>query len=207
MREETGRFTNDGAAYDLYVELHHLLHAADDGQLLVVLLAEVGAVGLYHAEQLAYDLHDAVEVAWAHLAFHNLVKAAEVELERGAHLLGRVHFLGRGGEDEVGVDAGEQLGVTHQIARIFGEVFLVVELRRIDEDGDERDFVFADAATNKAGVTFVKRAHCRNETYRFPLSVAGCNGQFQLCFCLDDLHIILKIAAKLLLFFDMCKFF
>ena len=92
-REAVG-LADDGHGHDLDAEFLVLDHAADDAELLGVLLAEVGAVGADDAEEAGDDGGDAAEVAGAGRAF-------EAFGEGACHLdpvveAGRVHFVGRG---------------------------------------------------------------------------------------------------------------
>ena len=65
---QTVFLAHDGAAHNLHVHVQVTHHATDDGQLLGVLLAEVGAVGLGDVHQLVNNGAHAAEVRWARLA-------------------------------------------------------------------------------------------------------------------------------------------
>ena len=83
-------------------------HGADDGDLLEILLAEVGACRAHDVKQAADHLRHAVEVSRARGTLHDLVYLPEVEDPRvglGVDLLDRRH------EDEVRTGLFECAGV------------------------------------------------------------------------------------------------
>jgi hypothetical protein len=111
------------------VEVAH--EAADDHELLGVLLAEEGHVGPDHVEELGDDRGHAGEVPGAaDGALHRLADAGDGDRRGEA---GRVDDLGRRGEQDVGAGLGGQLGVAGLVARVGVEVGGLVELRGVDE--------------------------------------------------------------------------
>ena len=96
--------------------MHLAHHFADDGQLLEVFLAKVGAVGLHHVEQLAHHLAHSVEVAGAVLALHHRVQRGIAE---AARIRLGIDFLHRWGEGYRGAALVQQSAVGLQRTRIF----------------------------------------------------------------------------------------
>ena len=116
---------------DRQVEVAH--EAADDGELLRVLLAEEQHVRLHHAEQLGDDDGDAVEVARARGALEALgERAADVDV--GGEAL-RIHLVGRRREDDRDARLLQEAQVAGLVARVLVEVLAAAELRRVHEDG------------------------------------------------------------------------
>jgi hypothetical protein len=88
-------------ADDLDAEVEVQRHPADDGQLLVVLLAEDRDVGPYGEEELGDDGRDPSEVARPERALHRLTERPGIDVGLEA---GGVH--GRRGRHVERVDAG-----------------------------------------------------------------------------------------------------
>ena len=171
-------------------------HMMNDSELLEVFFSEIGFVGLDEVEEPADHLYNAVEVPRSHLAFHDLIESVEIEGKGGIHLFGGVHFFGCRSKDEICADRLQQFGIPLYVSRIFGEIFLVVELCRIDEDGDEAHIVVLHRSFNEAGMSRVKRSHRRYQTDGFTLCFASANDGLQFFFRCDDLHIFLSIKTQ-----------
>ena len=104
-------------------------HAADDRELLGVLLAEIGDVGLDGVEELGDDGGDAAEVLGAALrrvALEDLGEA--LDLDPGREALW-VDLLDRRRVDEVDAGLGREPRVALLVARIAVEVLARPELR------------------------------------------------------------------------------
>ena len=78
----------------------------------------------------------------------------------------REHFLNRWGKRVVRI-LPYQFHITLQRARIFHQVILVVELHRIDENGDKHDFIFQPCALDQGKMTIVQRTHSGHQTDGF----------------------------------------
>jgi hypothetical protein len=138
--------------------------AADDQGLLGVLLPEVGDIGPDHVQQLRDDGGDALEVRGAAvLALERRGQPGDVHRGRRA---GRVDLVGRRREQEVGSGRGGQRRVARLVARIGGEVGGLVELGRVDEEGDDHDLGLRARGADEADVAVVQRAHRRHEADR-----------------------------------------
>src|SRR5690606_19138057 len=131
-------------------------HATDDGELLVVLFAEIGAVGGRGGEELGADGGHAAEMAGPEVAAKTFGKP--FDLDEGAGLLG-VHLFGGGSEEPV--DAGFLAGgeIFVEAARIVCEVARLVELRWVDEEGDDGAGAVSGRAADQLDVAGVQRAH------------------------------------------------
>src|SRR5439155_8221043 len=101
---------------------HHLLY---DRELLRVLLAEIGPVGLQDAEQLYHHRGHAPEVAGPPRSLERRGDGAEVDdgLEAG-----RIHLLDRRREQKVAPGCLEQARVALDVLRVAGQVFGRAEL-------------------------------------------------------------------------------
>ena len=150
--------SHDGAGDNLAEDAALAAHLTDDGNLLVVLLAEVGLVRAHPLEQAAHDDAHAVEVSRTGGTFHHVGNGTEVVNLAGGH---GEDFLHAGGEDVVG-QVADQLHVSLQGAGILFQVLGVVELRGVHEDGAEDHVVLLVGATDKGDVSLVKGAHSRH---------------------------------------------
>ena len=113
---EAVRLAQRGHAGDLDRQVEVAHEAADDGELLRVLLAEEQHVRLHHAEQLGDDDGDAVEVARARGALEALgERAADVDV--GGEAL-RVHLVGRRREDDRDARLLQEAQVAGLVARV-----------------------------------------------------------------------------------------
>ncbi len=110
--------------------------AADDGALLGVLLAEVGAVGAGGDEQLRHHQRDALEVAGAQRAFEG---RADRPCRPPPRWRSRSRTSLAGSGTKAALDAlarRASRGRRRRVLRVAGEVVAGVELRRVDEDAD-----------------------------------------------------------------------
>ncbi len=152
--------TDDGTLDDFERQPQLTHHRLDDGDLLEILLAEVGAGRPHDVEQAADHLRHAVEVARTRGALHHLVHRTEVELPRiglGIDLLHRRH------QHVVGTGLLQQPGVGLGCAGIAHQVVLVVELRRVHEDAHHDRGVLRAGPLHQRAVSCVQGAHRRHE--------------------------------------------
>jgi hypothetical protein len=101
----------------------------------------------------------------------------------------------------------QQIRIAAKVARVLGQIFLVVELGRIDEYRHETYVVLAHATPHKAGVTFMQRTHGRNKPDGFVLPFAGLCLTEEFLLGGNDLHTrnLLKKAGKGTAFFGKNK--
>ncbi len=138
-------------------------HAADDGQLLVVLLSEKGVIGTKEVEELEHHRADSVEVAGAGRSTE--VSGEEV-FPDGYGMVGGIELAAR--REERGIHperpASGEIGL--ELPRIGGQVGGAVKLEGIDEDGNQnRAFRTADLPrrANQGPVTLVEGPHGGNQ--------------------------------------------
>ncbi len=157
---QTVVLADGGDADDLHAEVQVPDHAADQGELLGVLLAVQGDVGTGQVQQLGDDREHAVEVARAGGALQALAHGARGDADLG--LATGVHLVHGGGEHDVRAGLPGELEVGVQGARVAVEVLALTELQRVDEDGDDDLAVPArDTArgADQRGVALVQCAH------------------------------------------------
>ena len=77
-----------------------------------------------------------------------------------------VQFRLAGHEDELGPFLPQHRQVVLERAWILCQVGRIVELRRVDEDADERSIVFRPATSHQREMALVQRAHRRHEAKR-----------------------------------------
>ena len=148
--------THNGAGNQFDGVFDLLQEVADDGNLLEVLFAEIGAVGLRQVEEAAHHHCHAREMARAAGSFHHLLDGAEV-IDRIDGF--GIHLLDGGDEGDVGFCGCELLAVGLHRAGVFGEVFLVIELYGVDKDADDHEVVFLAGTGDQGEVPLVERAH------------------------------------------------
>ena len=158
---------HDRAAGDLHVEVQiedHLLH---NGELLGVLLAEVGVVGQHDVEELGEHRADAAEVGRARQAVHALGEQAHVDVG----LMVLVHLGRFGMEDQIGPHLLRERAVVLEVARVGVEVLVGRELNGIQKDRNDHLIVVLARLLDEARVSFVQVAHRGNEPdgLAFPL--------------------------------------
>ena len=151
---------DDGGADNLDGEVEVTDHAADDGNLLEVFLAEDGDVGLDDVEEFGNDGADAAEVGGALGAFEGL--GEEGFLDPSGVIL-RVEVGGVGEEDGVGA-FGLAEGEVVLLAAGVGVVILVGgELGGVDEDGDDDAVAALLGQADEGEVALVEAAHGGDE--------------------------------------------
>ena len=183
QRQPVG-LADGGADLDPHRDVEVAHDAADDRDLLRVLLAEEGDVGLGDVQQLRDDGGDAGEVRGAALG----------ALERGADLVDRdrrgeasrvdlaaprreqkvgaqaerVDLAGRRREEDVGAGLGGQRRVAGLVARVGGEVGGLVELRWVDEQRHDDLVAGRMGAADEREMALVQGAHRRDEADAAP---------------------------------------
>ena len=125
------RFADGRHAHDVHRQVDVAHHGADEGELLVVFLAEVRRVGAGQVQQLEDDGQYPVEEARTAGPLQRLAERPGVDPDRG--LPGRVHLRACRGEHQVdtfGAGGGE---VGLERARVPVEVLVRPELQRVHE--------------------------------------------------------------------------
>ena len=121
----------------------------DDGHLLGVLLAEVGAIRADDGEELEADgRHCRGSGPGRDAALEALRQL--LDLDPGLEAL-RVHLLGGRGEDEV--DAGLHRRAPRRrssVARVASQILACAELGRVDEEADDDDVVLGAGGAGSA---------------------------------------------------------
>ena len=137
-------------------------HAAKDGDLGRVFLAEEGEVRLGGDEQLGDDGGDAAKMAGAGCAVEAIAEAGDLD-ESGVGAVG-VKFFDRGREENIGAFGFGERAVGLEAAGIAGIVLVGAELRGVDEEahGDLRHAV--PPQSNQRRVAGVERAHGGHQT-------------------------------------------
>ena len=152
---------------DLQREVQVADHALDDGGLLPVLRAEHRDVGQDDVEELGNDSSHAAKVSRTRTTFH-LARQLFLDDPRAEPIAvaGRIHLgIGRD-ENDVHARLTAEQGVLPQVARVFAEIFLRPELRRIDVDTHDDAALRPDElprAADEAEVAFVQIAHRRDK--------------------------------------------
>lgn len=195
-KRQAGGLTYDGARHQLEVKAQMSHHGADDGDLLEVLFAEIGAVGIAHLEEPADNLADPIEMAGAACAFHDAVGGGVGEypgVRCGINLLyGRCkdddRALGGNGGFHGGFCAGDELAVGIERPGIVGKVGFVVELRGIDKDTDDSDVVLADASADERLVAGVEGAHGGDKSYGLVVVPGMIDSIPECCYGVNDFH-------------------
>ena len=132
-------------------------HAADEQQLLGVLLAEVGRVGAGEVHELGDDGEHAVEVAGPGLALEDVAERAGRDPDARVAVL--VDDVGGRGEDEVDARGRADLQVGVEGARVAREVLAWAELQRVEEDRDDDVCGALASGADQGRVPVVQRAH------------------------------------------------
>lgn len=160
---------DDGAGDKFDGVLDLLEEVANHCDLLEIFFAKVCALWLCEVEKTANNNSNSGEMAGATRAFHYFFDRAEVI---GVVDGFGVHLLNGGDEGhELAVDgfgsfeACDFLEVGVDGARIFLEVFLVVELNGVDEETHYHEVVFFAGTGDEGQVAFVKCTHGGNEAY------------------------------------------
>ncbi len=131
--------------------------------MLVVFLAEVGAVGLHEIQELQDDRGHAAKVPRPRGALPPLGQRLDGHPGREP---GRIHEGRRRREDELNAFGAEVREITGQVPRVALEVFVRSELRRVDEDADDHPLALVAGLTDESEVALVQRAHGGHEAER-----------------------------------------
>ena len=158
---EAIRLADGGDAYDFEREFQVPGHATDDDELLGVLLAEIGAIGLDDVKELGDDGGDADEVAGSRGPFVEVGDGAGID---SCVRTGVVHLLGGGSEDEADTGLFEHTQVTVEISGVGGEVLVGAELGGVDKDGGGYGIILDCGAFDEGHVAAVEEAHSGDET-------------------------------------------
>ena len=158
---EAVRLAHRGRTDDLDGQVEVARHGGDDAQLLVILLAEHGDVGLALDQELGDDRRDPGEEMRACRVF---------EADRGLPLRHhldresvRVHVGDRGGPHQIGVLLTQCLNVRREGSWVGREILAGAELRRVDEDRHHDAGRAPACKTHEGEVAGVQRAHGRHE--------------------------------------------
>ena len=143
---------------------------ADDGRLLVVLLAEDGQVRSHGSEELGHHGGDAAEVARAEDAAQACGEF--LYLDEGRKIR-RVEFDGLGVEDRINAALIEQIQVALHIAGIDCQVFPGAELQRVDEDANDGAVAMGQAVVDQAEMSLVQKSHRRHQADAQALAAPG----------------------------------
>ena len=181
---------DDGAGDQLDGVFYLFEKVADDGYLLEVFLAEVGAVGLCKVEEAAHYDGDAGEMAGAAGAFHHLLEGSEVV--DGVDGFG-VHLFDGRHEGDVGSGGRELFEVGIDGAGVFGKVFVVVELYGVDEDADDDEVVLLAGFGHKREVSVVERPHGGDEADGFICLFGFLNGCGEGSYGSERLHCMMGL--------------
>ncbi len=166
-------------AQDLHGEVQIAHHAADQRQLLGVLLPEQRDVGAGEVQQLGDDGEHAVEVTGPGRAFQALAHRARGDPD--LRFATGVDLVDGRREDHVGAGRAGHREIGVQGARVAVEVGGLPELERVDED---RDDDLAGRSDNRAcglyqgGVALVQSAHRHDDGTPGPLAFGGVPRQF-----------------------------
>lgn len=181
-----------GAGDNLHVAADVGDQAADDGDLLPVLLAKVGAGGLDDVEQAAHHLADAIEMARTMGALHDRRLGRKLKV---AGIGSGVDVAHGRREDEVGATSLAKGAVGLQCAGIAFEVGGVVELCGVEEYGDHRHVVFLGATLDERGVALVEGTHRGDESHRLSLLARSEERVLQVCVFFKYFHYLQNISG------------
>ena len=140
-------------------------HSADEDELLPVLFAEVGPFGPRQVEQLQHDRQHAIEVPRPLGAFQggrDLGFGDAVPVPIGVEVAVAWH------DHEISPCRAQRREVCLQDTWVVRQVRAVVELRRVDEDADQRQIVLRAAPLDQRQMPGVQRPHRRHEAQRLP---------------------------------------
>ena len=160
------------------VEVAH--HAPDHRQLLGVLLAEVGDVGLTVLKSLATTVvtpRKWLGPAPRGVAVEDLGQA--LDLDRGREAVG-VDLLDRGRVDEVDAGLGGEPRVALLVARVALEVLAGAELGRVDEEAHDDHVALLAGGAQQREVPVVQEAHRRHQADRAALGAGRRQRRAQL---------------------------
>ena len=142
----------------------------DDRDLLIVLLAEIGGIGLDDVEELGHHRGDAGEMAGPGFAFEFGAKLRQVN--HRLHRL-RIHVGDAGRKNEIDACLFQHGAVAGEIAGILVEILVFAKLQRVDEDRYNSDVVLGLGMRNKAEMALMQVAHGRHKTNRMAGAAVG----------------------------------
>ena len=142
--------------------------------LLVVLLAKVGRIGLQEVEQAIDHGRYALEMAGTKSSFQALVQA--LELVRTGHRSIRVDIGLLRDKDGITTNALQSVKVVFQIQRIGRKVSWIVELGGVHVDAGEDDVIFGPCFFDQCEMPLVQGTHGGNKADSGSLWKAGTKG-------------------------------
>ena len=191
---QTVCLTDDRAADDLNAHGQVEHHAADDRQLLCVLLTEERLIRRYDVEQLGNDRAYTAEMNRTGLAAQ-LTRHFGLHLNKGGKAV-RIHLGHLGMEHHVTAALGQQRTVVLKITRIGLQILTRTKLGRIEEHGRYRAVALLHGRFDQTGVSFMQIAHGRHQTdgqtLLFPLAhlcayfCDGCCDFHCICSCFSQ---------------------
>ena len=152
---------DDGADDDLRREAQIGDHAAEDGNLGRVLLAEEGAIGFGGDQQLGDHGGDAAKVAGAGCAVQTIAEGWDFD-KGGIGAVGIELFDG-GAKSTSAPSAAASAQSASNERGIAAEILVGAELRGVDEDADGDVRARGAGGANQRGVAGMQRAHGGNE--------------------------------------------
>ena len=138
-------------------------HAANDGNLGRILLAEESFIGFGGDEQLGDDRSDAAKMAGAGDAVKTVSEVFDFDKCGAA---GRVHFFDGWGKDDAGTVSLSEGAVSIQGAWVAGEVLAGTELGGVDENADGDVAAGCARGTDERSVAGMERTHGGHESDR-----------------------------------------
>lgn len=168
---------------DVHAQIEVSDQPANDGELLVVLLAEDGEVGLQQAEEAGDDGGDAVEVPGAGGAAE--ARGEPLDVDGGGVARG---VQGRRHEEQVHTRLFAEGGVALGVSRVAVEVLARTELQRIDENADHKLIAERAGEVHQRGVPGVQEAHGRHEADPTALAAQAGEQGLGLVRVVDRLH-------------------
>ena len=147
------------ADLDRNVEIAH--QALDRLELLVILLAEQGDIGLSLHQQLDDDRRHPGEVAWPELVLETC-RRRPVDTDQRRETR-RVHAVEIGREDQIGTGRLDHRAIALEVARIGRKVLVGGELLGVDEDRHDHPVGDVARRRDERHVAGVERAHRRDE--------------------------------------------
>ena len=148
-----------GTAHDRHAEREVFVEAAHHGQLLKVLLSEVGPSGAGDGKELGDDTGHAVEVSGSTRTLEKFGHPSDRHGGRRGSGSSRPHLVHAGGHDGRRTPRLAVREISRFIAGIGREILRVVELAGIHKDGDDGDGPVSHSTTNQRAVTFMEGAH------------------------------------------------
>ena len=173
---------------DLHRQAEVFHRAANDRELLVILLAEDADVGLHQVQELHDHGRDTLEVPGAERAAQDAGEIGHVD-DRAAGGPERIHLLDGGQEQHVHALALEQRRVVVRGARVGLVVLVRAELQRVHEHARHHAAAVQVRGADEARVPRVQVAHGRHEGDAFARHAPTVHDGAQLCDARDDLHV------------------